>query len=229
MNIYKFVHVYFLLSLLFIYPGATASWADVLCANDKSGILKVRTEECKSNETEVDLSGIALSPAVTPQRWSWLGEGGGTYWYVPVGNLPAIEWDTSDPKNYSPVVDQTVWHIDHYADGYFSGTVVAQIGIHPPQCQYLIGSVTPSGAVYITFNSLTEPPVGSPALTTGTGGMVLKGNDWTFNMQMASGPASSQVTHWAYMVECTPEKECWTDLPGVQQSLPDFLANCSSQ
>ena len=56
--------------------------------------------------------------------------------------------------------------------------------------------------------------------------MVLKGNDWTFNMQMASGSASNQVTNWAFMLECTPDEECWTNLPGVQKNLPDFLSNC---
>jgi len=229
MDIRRYAPVFLLLTLFFIYPGTTASLADVLCSNDKSGTVRNRAEECESNETEVDLSGIAISPAVKPPRWRWLGEGEGTYWYVPKANLTAVEWDTSDPQSYSPVVDQTVWHIDHYANGYFSGTVVAQFGIHPPQCQYLIGSVTPSGAVYITFNSLTDPPVGSPALTTGIGRMVLKGNDWTFNMQMASGSSSNMITHWAYMLECTPDRKCWTDLPGIQQSLPDFLANCASE
>jgi hypothetical protein len=228
MNFHYYAHVFFLLTLFFIYPGTPASKADVLCGNNRSGTVRIRPGECESNETEVDLSGIAQSPAVKPPRWRWLGAGEGTYWYVPKGNLPAVEWDTSDPETYSPVVDQTVWHIDHYADGYFSGTVVAQIGLHPPQCQYLIGSVTPYGAVYITFNSLTSPPVGSPVLTTGVGRMVLKGKDWTFNMQMASGSASNQVTHWAYMLECAPDQRCWTDLPGVQQSLPDFLSNCTA-
>lgn len=228
MNIVRFIPLLFLFSLIFIYPGAMAARADVLCSNDRSGTVRIRPEECESNETQVDLTSIELSPEVKPQRWRWLGEDGGTYWYVPNGGLPAVEWDTSDPKNYSPIIDQTVWHIDHYANGYISGTVVAQLGVNPVQCQYLIGSVTPSGAVYITFNSLTDPPIGSPALTTGIGKMVLRQNNWTFNMQMASGPASSQVTHWAYMLQCTPDQKCWTDLPGIQQSLPDFLANCST-
>ncbi len=217
------------LVFVILVSASIDSRADVLCANERSGVVRIRPEECEPDETVVDLSGIAQSPAVKPPRWRWLGEGEGTYWYVPKANLPAVEWDTSDPESYSPVIDQTVWHIDHYANGYFSGTVVAQIGVHPPQCQYLIGSVTPNGTVYITFNSLAAVPVGSPALTTGVGTMVLKGNDWTFNMQMASGQASSQITHWAYMLECTPDEKCWTDLPGIQTSLPDFVAECGTQ
>jgi hypothetical protein len=229
MSVRNFVLVLFSLILFAAASAPRYSNAAVLCSNNKSGIVKLRPQECKPNEGVVDLSGIAQAPAVKPPRWRWLGEGEGTYWYVPNANLPAVEWETSDPVNYSPILDQTVWHIDHYEDGYISGTVVAQIGVHPPHCQYLIGSITPSGAVYITFNSLTDPPVGSPSLTTGVGKMVLKGNEWTFNMQMASGSSSNQVTHWAFMLECTPDEKCWTDLPGVHESLPDFLANCATE
>lgn len=45
-------------------------------------------------------------------------------------------------------------------------------------------------------------------------------------MQMASGPSSNQVTHWAFMLECTPDEECWANLPGVQKGIPEFLSNC---
>ncbi len=226
MSIRKYVPALISILIISATVGSVNSGADVLCANKRSGIVRMRPDECGPKETEVDLSGIAQAPGIEPSRWSWLGEGEGTYWYVPTANLPAVEWDTSDPQSYSPVSDQTVWHIDHYADGYFFGTVVAQIGVHPPICQYMIGSVTPNGMVYISFNSLSSVPVGSPSLTTGVGEMVLKGNDWTFNMQMASGSSSNQVTHWAFMLECTPDEECWSNLPGVQKGIPEFLSNC---
>lgn len=229
MSIRNYSLVLFSILIISASSGPRYASAEVLCANKQSGIVSVRPEVCGQNEKQVDLSGIAQAPRLKPSRWRWLGEGEGTYWYVPNANLPAVEWDSSDPQNYSPILDQTVWHIENYEGGYFFGTVVAQLGLHPPQCQYLIGSVTPNGTVYITFNSLTDPPVGSPSLTTGVGEMVLKGDDWTFNMQMSSGTSSNQVTHWAYMLECTPDEDCWTDLPGVQQSLPDFLSNCTSE
>ena len=229
MGVRNYTLVLFSLLVVSASSGPRYASAEVLCANKQSGIVSVRPEECEPNERVVDLSGVAQAPRIKPPRWRWLGEGDGTYWYVPSANLPAVEWDSSDPQNYSPILDQTVWHIEHYEGGYFFGTVVAQIGVHPPQCQYLIGSVTPNGTVYITFNSLATVPVGSPTLTTGVGKMVLKGNDWTFNMQMSSGSSSFQVAHWAFMLECTPDDECWTDLPGVQQSLPDFLSNCTSE
>lgn len=209
--------------------GTGYSEADVICSHKKSKVLKLRPEQCKENETQVDLSNIAQDPGLNPARWSWLGEGEGTYWYVPAVNLPAVEWDSSDPTNYSPVSDQTVWHVENYAEGYFFGTVVVQFGVRPPACQYLIGSVTPDGGVFIAFNPLESPPVGSPTLTTGAGKMVLKDGEWTFLMQMASGSSSMQIAHWAYMLECTPDEECWENLPGVQKGIQEFISGCEAQ
>jgi hypothetical protein len=205
------------------------SVADVLCRNNKRGVLKLRPDECKKNETQVDLSDIATDPKLDAKRWIWLGEGEGTYWYVPAIYLPAVEWDSTDPRNYSPVLDQTVWHIERYENGYFFGPIVVQIGLRPPLCQYMIGSVTPDGRVYIAFNPLTTFPIGNPSLTIGLGHMILKNGDWTFNMQMSSGVASNQVAHWAFMLECKPGEECWEDLPGVQKSLPEFFSNCEDE
>ena len=203
--------------------------ADVICSHKKKGVLKLRQGECKENEIQVDLSNIAESPGLSPARWSWLGEGEGTYWYVPTANLPAVMWDPSDPANYSPVSDQTVWHVENYAEGYFFGTVVAQFSVGSPGCQYLIGSVTPEGDVYIAFNQLTTQPDETPTITTGTGKMAFKDGEWTFLMQMSSGSSSMQVAHWAYMLECTPDEECWENLPGVQKGIQEFLANCEAE
>ncbi|MCC6712034.1 MAG: hypothetical protein IT344_01605 [Candidatus Dadabacteria bacterium] len=208
--------------------GADYSEAEVICANKRAGDLKLRPDRCMRNENEIDLDDIAEPTDLGPARWSWLGEGGGTYWYVPPLNLPAVMWNTSDPANYSPVSDQTVWHIESYADGYFFGAVVAQFSITPPACQYLIGSVTPDGNVFISFNSLQASSEDAVTLTTGTGKMALKDGEWTFLMQMASGSSSVQITHWAYMLECTPDEECWDNLPGVQRGVEEFLANCEA-
>ena len=49
--------------------------------------------------------------------WSWLGEEGGTYWYVPEKYLPTILWMTTDPESYTSISDQTVWHINKFEDG----------------------------------------------------------------------------------------------------------------
>jgi len=161
-------------------------------------------------------------------RWSWLAEDGGTYWYVPAENLQAFAWQTDAPQAASSIDDQTVWHIDRYENGYFFGSVVAKFVGYPRQCQYMIASVTPDGRVYATFNQLQAIPDGTPALTTGIGQMVRADGEWTFNMQMASGSSSSQVTHWAFMLQCAPDAPCWSDLPGVDESIPELLASCNA-
>src|SRR5262249_37386557 len=135
-------------------------------------------------------------------RWSWLGEKGGTYWYVPTENLLAFQWDTSAPQEAAAVGDQTMWHIKRSVNGYIFGQVVVKLAGVPRLCQYLIGSVTPDGRVFISFNSLQAIPTGTPSLTTGAGQMVRSGRDWAFEMQMASGSSASQLTHWALMQQC---------------------------
>jgi hypothetical protein len=159
-------------------------------------------------------------------RWAWLGENGGTYWYVPPENLQAIQWDTEAPSAYASVDDQTVWHIQRYDNGYFFGPVVVKFAGYPRLCQYMIGSITPGGRVYISFNAVQAIPLGSPSITTGTGQMVRQSGAWTFNMQMASGSSSIQVAHWAFMRQCTPDQPCWNDLPGTERSIPELLAQC---
>ena len=66
--------------------------------------------------------------------------------------------------------------------------------------------------MYISFNSLEAIPVGTPSPTTGIGQMVRAGREWAFNMQMASGSSTSQVTHWAFIQQSTQEDPCWTAL-----------------
>ena len=90
----------------------------------------------------------------------------------------------------------------------------------------MIGSVTPDGSVNISFNSVQT--MGSPSITTGAGQMVKERDAWTFNMQMASGSSSNQVAHWAFMDQCTVGQPCWSALPGVNQSIPELLAQCGS-
>ncbi len=159
--------------------------------------------------------------------WSLLGEDGGTYWYVPEIYLPAIEWMTVDPESYTSISDQTVWHINKFEDGYIFGPLAVKLETtQMVLCQFLIGSITPGGRVYITFNSLFDPPPGSPALTVGLGEMVKVRKAWTFNMQMSSGPAEVQIAHSAFMKQCTPDDDCWFDLPGVNAGVPEILSQC---
>jgi hypothetical protein len=77
----------------------------------------------------------------------------------------------------------------------------------------MIGSVTPAGRVMISFNSVRAIPVGNPSITTGSGDMVRRHGQWTFNMQMASGSSSTQIAHWAFIEQCAPGEPCWSRLP----------------
>lgn len=169
----------------------------------------------------------AGQPPAPASRWAWLGAGDGTYWYVPTAYLPAYRWSTDDPAGATQASDQTVWHLQRFANGYVFGAVAAQLDDGAPQCQAVIGSVTPDGRVYLTFNATGGK--GPPALTTGVGAMVRSGKGWAFEMQMASGNDRLQVTHWARMMQCRPGEACWTALPGLTStSLPDFLAQCDA-
>jgi len=175
-------------------------------------------------ETGCSLGGKGVD--LGSDRWSWLGQNGGTYWYVPTETLPAIRWDPEIPQDNVTIDDQTVWHIQRYENGYFFGPAVVKFEGFPALCQYLIGSVTPKGEVNIAFNAVQTIPIGDPTITTGLGRMVVQDLQWAFVMQMNSGARSVQVAHWSYMLQCTPDQACWTDLPGVKQSLPELLAKC---
>ena len=55
-----------------------------------------------------------------PRRWRWLED---TYWYVPTSGLPAYVFSAgnSEPRR---TLDQTVYHIADYRNGYFWRNVV---------------------------------------------------------------------------------------------------------
>ncbi|WP_145998754.1 hypothetical protein [Methyloterricola oryzae] len=163
---------------------------------------------------------FSTSQAATTKQWAWLA---GTFWYVPAKNLSAY--------TYSPITntlrflsDQTVFHITGYSEGYFYGSVVAQIDSNTPSCQSVIGSVTPDGKVYLTFNILPYSAENSP--TIGLGTMVQKLKRWTMINQMSTGPNALQVGHWAYMVQTNPRQPSWNSLPGIGVSVPQFLSQC---
>ena len=162
-----------------------------------------------------------------PGQYSFLR---GSKWYVPPSTLPAIEMRLKTGR-VRALVDQTVWDITHYRYGYFWGRTVAVFKyvntgqpIGDPGCSRMVGSVTPSGRVHITFIP-DGPPVTSLA-TTGLG--TLSGNKtdgWTFEMQMSTG-VTKLLAHWSYMVQCKSGQACEAKLPGSDLSLADFLAQC---
>jgi hypothetical protein len=154
----------------------------------------------------------------------------GSKWYVPPSTLPAVEVKLTTGI-VRAVVDQTVWDITNYRDGYFWGRsaavftyAVTKQPLGEPACARMVGSVTPSGRVHITF---VPDGLKTMALATvGTGS--LSGNNaagWRFEMQMSTG-TTSVIAHWSYMKRCWAGQACEGKLPGTNLSLADFLAQC---
>ena len=158
--------------------------------------------------------------AATVFDWRWLE---GTTWYVPTSGLPAYVYSPSN-NQLAPVQDQTVYTITGYRNGYFWGRTATKLGKSAVSCKSLVGSVTPEGSIYLTFTNY--PVVDSAVTTIGMGNMVLKANQWTMANQMSTGSSAAQVGHWAYMLQSRPGSASWYSLPGVNMSVPDFMAPC---
>lgn len=159
--------------------------------------------------------GETLSP--TAARWAWMTN---TYWYVPKPNLPATIFSPQSGA-IVPVLDQTVFHISGYRNGYFWGETVTQLSQSTPTSSALVGSVTPQGRVLLTFTS-------SSNTIEGYGTMVRKKGQWTMENQMFTVTSSGQVGHWAYMVQTRPGMASWNSLPLVGVSVPTFMSNYSA-
>jgi hypothetical protein len=158
-------------------------------------------------------------------QWSWLQD---TYWYVPPESLAALQF-SPDENTLTWRTDQTVWHISAFRTGYFwgiSATVILPEGGNSepsnikPVCFSMIGSITPEGRIYITFVRCGSSS--SRSSTTGIGHAVSQKNQWTMEMQMATGSTQTTI-HWAYMAQVKPEDPSWKSLPGVGISVPQML------
>ncbi|AMV36750.1 hypothetical protein [Planctomyces sp. SH-PL62] len=155
------------------------------------------------------------APRVTAGRWSWLAD---TTWYVPTPNLSATIFDPASGA-LVPVLDQTVYHISGYRNGYFWGETVSQLGSGEPTSSALVGTVTPQGRLLLSFSS-------SENVVQGYGQMTRKHGQWTMENQMFTLTSSgAQVGHWAYMVQTRPGMRSWNSLPSVGVSVPTFLSN----
>lgn len=164
-------------------------------------------------------------PETNRRTWDFLAD---TYWYVTPPDLPALQL-SSDDNLLAWQVDQTVWHISGYENGYFWGVSSAIVhdpgapGGDPRQMK-LIGTVTGEGQVQITF--LGDGLVGD-TLVTGFGRMVELDGQWAFQMQMAAATGKRYVFHWANMVQTKEGDASWNRLPGVESSVPEMLAGAS--
>jgi hypothetical protein len=179
-------------------------------------------------------SAIAGNDLPASEKWQWLAH---TYWYVPKQYLLAI---ASSPtlRTPIPVSDQTVYYISNYAGGYFWGTTAvsySQSGGSADSgsvaCLQIVGSVTPEGAVHLTFTLLDSGASRSGGSTSeptvGLGTMTRQGGQWTMENQMSTLAAGNLLlTHWAYMYACKPSAPCFAELPGVDLSAPEFLGPC---
>lgn len=147
-----------------------------------------------------------------------------TVWIVPPSTLLAYEYSNS---GYTAVTDQTVWVIENYEGGYFFGNAYTAIINSSNPIVYtqkkLIGTVTDGGGVYITF--IPSGSVSTSDLVNGVGTFVKLQGSYQFVMQMNSGSNTDGLSHWSYMISINENSPYYNQLPGVNQSLPEFLAN----
>ena len=146
-----------------------------------------------------------------------------TIWIVPPSTLLAYEYS---PSSYTAVTDQTVWVIDDYDNGYFFGnayTAVINSGSTTYTQKKMLGTVTSGGTVYITF--IPSGSIASTDLVNGLGTFVKLQGSYQFVMQMNAGSATDGLSHWSYMMSIDQSSPYYYNLPGVNQSLPDFLSN----
>jgi hypothetical protein len=162
-----------------------------------------------------------------PADWSWLEN---TYWYVLPENLSALQFDAQE-NTLAWVVDQTVWNITGYRNGYFWGISsvlvedeIGQIPAHgsgsKPVFFSMLGSITPEGQVHLTFIPAKASRLQSPVI--GIGRAIEYRGRVSLEMQMSSG-SSKQTAHWAYMCQVAPDDPAWESLPGVKISVPQML------
>lgn len=147
-----------------------------------------------------------------------------TVWVVPPSTLLAYEYSVSA---YTSVTDQTVWVIDNYDSGYFFGNSYTAIIDSSGSITYtqkkMLGTVTAGGSVYITF--IPSGPISASDLVNGIGVFSLLQGSYRFVMQMNSGSTTNGLSHWSYMISINESSPYYSNLPGVNQSLPEFLAN----
>ena len=161
--------------------------------------------------------------------WDFLAN---TYWYVPVSDLPALQF-MPDDNLLSWRGDQTVWHITGYKNGYLWGASGAALFSQgeaneetPPPVQHsrMVGSVSADGRVVINFVNGSGNRV---SIITGYGQMVQVGGEWAFQMQMSTAAGGGQLLHWANMLQTKPGEPSFAKLPGVNYSVPDMLEGAS--
>lgn len=158
----------------------------------------------------------------TRAQWHWLKN---TYWYCPTSCMPALQINDQNIMQWA--IEQTVWHIQGYKDGFFWGiaaVLITPAGQEPKiklkQNSTLIGSITPQGEVLATFITQDTP---NNMQFSAPGRMTEFQNQTSFEMQVSAGPDKQLTLHWAYMKQITPDDPQWQNLPGAGVSMNTML------
>lgn len=141
-------------------------------------------------------------------------------WVVPPQTLLAY---TYAENIHIPVSDQTVWVINEFNQGYFFGQCYTAINQTSLSQRRLVGSVTPTGDVYITFYAITTSSQDTD-LVNGIGKITFQDGQCVFTMQMSSSQNDVDgLIHWSYMISVKPGDPFYNNLPGQNMSVPQFL------
>ena len=87
----------------------------------------------------------------------------------------------------------------------------------------ILGTITSGGAVYMTF--IPSGSISNTDLVNGVGTFVNLQGGYQFVMQMNAGSTTDGLSHWSYMISINENSPYYYNLPGVNQSLPEFLSN----
>jgi hypothetical protein len=143
-------------------------------------------------------------------------------WIVPQKTLLAYKYINSD-KISKKVSDQTVWIIDYYNKGYFSGKSYLSIDGKAISVSSMTGTVTPSGSILINFFT-------SDGNCQGNGTYYKYDNNYQFTMQMSQTIFTSKtpvevfnLTHWSYMIKVNPDDYLYNHLPGLNISVKKYI------
>lgn len=143
-----------------------------------------------------------------------------TIWIVPPSTLLAYQYDLG---TYVAIEDQTVWVINEYDGGYFFGDAYTGLnGTTTLTHAKMLGTITNSGDVYITFYPTSG--IAFSNLINGIGNFRKEQGAYRFVMQMNSGSNTEGVSHWSYMISINENSPYYSNLPGVGLSVPEFIS-----
>lgn len=147
-------------------------------------------------------------------------------WIVPPPNLLAPS--NVDITNISSL-NQTVWLIDKFENGYFFGDAFVSINQNNLSHLNLIGSLTSLGDVYITFYPTTGEfkPVD---VLTGIGKFEKNSGQFVFVMQVDNAEnETSELLHRSFMISVKKGDHFYKNLPGENRSVPEFLSQFAKE